>query len=130
MIAVHELHKRYGSKAVLSGVSTCFPRHQRLADRPNGAGKTTLLMMLAVAGAEQRRHPAGRAKHRQHPIGAYARRVATLRQAVDFNLRLTVEELVVRPLSLQPRRAPRKTNKRSTRPSPSCPSAAAPGLPR
>ena len=42
MITVHELHKRYGSKAVLSGVSTRYPRHQLTSlIGPNVAGKTT-----------------------------------------------------------------------------------------
>ncbi|MFS1286113.1 ABC transporter ATP-binding protein [Pseudomonas piscis] len=96
MITVHDLHKSYGTKTVLHEVNVQFPA-RRLTSLigPNGAGKSTLLMMIArlleptrgsilVAGRDTR----GMA------IGDYARTVATLRQAPDFNLRLTVEELV------------------------------------
>lgn len=62
---------------------------------PNGAGKTTLLMMIArllePTGGDillDGRSVSG------IRIADYARRVATLRQAPDFNLRLTVDELV------------------------------------
>ncbi|MCE4052663.1 iron ABC transporter ATP-binding protein [Pseudomonas sp. Au-Pse12] len=96
MITVHDLHKAYGAKTVVGGVDACFPA-QRLTSLigPNGAGKTTLLMMIARLMAPTRgeiriegRSVAGIA------VGEYARRVATLRQAPDFNLRLTVDELV------------------------------------
>ncbi|WP_460419110.1 iron ABC transporter ATP-binding protein [Pseudomonas sp. microsymbiont 2] len=96
MISVHDLHKTYGGKAVLSAVNSCFPS-RRLTSLigPNGAGKTTLLMMLARLLEPDRgdirldgRSISGIA------IGDYARRVATLRQQVDFNLRLSVAELV------------------------------------
>ena len=96
MITVQNLCKTYGTRRVLSDVSVSFPEGQLTSlIGPNGAGKTTLLMMLArllepgsgdiqidgrsIAGIR---------------IGDYARRVATLRQSPDFNLRLTVEELV------------------------------------
>ena len=96
MITVHNLHKAYGSKTVLRGVDARFAG-QRLTSLigPNGAGKTTLLMMIArlmqpCAGTVclEGRAVAG------IPVGEYARRVATLRQSPDFNLRLTVQELV------------------------------------
>ena len=96
MITVHNLHKAYGNKTVLRGVDARFAR-QRLTSLigPNGAGKTTLLMMIArlmqpCAGTVclEGRTVAG------IPVGEYARRVATLRQSPDFNLRLTVQELV------------------------------------
>ncbi|MFF7065532.1 ATP-binding cassette domain-containing protein [Pseudomonas sp. NPDC008258] len=96
MIAVHDLHKRYGSKAVLSGVSTRFPRQQLTSlIGPNGAGKTTLLMMLArlLEPSSGDIQLDGKSIN-SIAIGDYARRVATLRQSVDFNLRLTVDELV------------------------------------
>src|SRR5207253_1717158 len=96
MITVHNLHKAYGAKTVLSGVSAQFPA-QRVTSLigPNGAGKTTLLMMIArllepTQGdilIEGRRVSEVR-------ISEYAKHVATLRQSPDFNLRLTVEELV------------------------------------
>ena len=96
MITVHDLHKFYGPKAVLSGVDVCFPAQQLTSlIGPNGAGKTTLLMMIArlmePSGGSvciEGRPVAG------IPVGEYARRVATLRQSPDFNLRLTVQELV------------------------------------
>lgn len=96
MITVHDLHKAYGAKTVVGGVDACFPA-RRLTSLigPNGAGKSTLLMMIARLMAPTRgevriegRPVAG------IPVAEYARRVATLRQAPDFNLRLTVEELV------------------------------------
>ena len=96
MITVHNLHKAYGNKTVLRGVDARFAR-QRLTSLigPNGAGKTTLLMMIArlmqpCVGTVclEGRTVAG------IPVGEYARRVATLRQSPDFNLRLTVQELV------------------------------------
>ncbi|MGK9563886.1 ATP-binding cassette domain-containing protein, partial [Salmonella enterica subsp. enterica] len=88
-ITVHNLHKAYGSKTVLRGVDARFAR-QRLTSLigPNGAGKTTLLMMIArlmqpCAGTVclEGQTVAG------IPVGEYARRVATLRQSPDFNLR-------------------------------------------
>ncbi|MDH0729852.1 ATP-binding cassette domain-containing protein [Pseudomonas sichuanensis] len=96
MITVHNLHKGYGNKAVLCGVSACFPR-QRLTSLigPNGAGKTTLLLMLArllEPGSGDIRLDGQ--SIRGMTVGEYARRVATLRQSLDFNLRLTVDELV------------------------------------
>ncbi|OOV92823.1 iron ABC transporter ATP-binding protein [Pseudomonas sp. MF4836] len=96
MITVHDLHKAYGAKNVLRAVDTQFPS-RRLTSLigPNGAGKTTLLMMIARLMEPTRgeiRLDGQRVS--DIPIGAYARRVATLRQSPDFNLRLTVDELV------------------------------------
>ena len=96
MITVHNLHKTYGSQTVLAGVDARFPGG-RLTSLigPNGAGKTTLLMMIArlmaPSGGDIRLE--GRAVG-DIPLRDYAKRVATLRQAPEFNLRLTVEELV------------------------------------
>jgi len=124
MITVHDLHKTYGSKVVLSGVSASFPRGQLTSlIGPNGAGKTTLLMMLARLLAP------GSGDIRLHgqsidniAIGDYARRVATLRQSVDFNLRLTVDELVAFGRFPYSRGAPPlQTVGPSTRPLPFCP---------
>jgi len=96
MITVHDLHKTYGNRHVLAGVSTQFPS-RRLTSLigPNGAGKTTLLMSIARLMAPTR----GEIRLDGQDISAirigdYALRVATLRQSPDFNLRLTVEELV------------------------------------
>lgn len=96
MISVHALHKAYGTKAVLRGVDVHFPTRQVTSlIGPNGAGKSTLLMMIA-----RLLEPSGGdillegQRIRGIATGDYARRVATLRQAPDFNLRLTVEELV------------------------------------
>lgn len=96
MISVNNLSKVYGSKIVVSNVSTHFPARQLTSlIGPNGAGKTTLLMMIArlleATGGEillDGRKVAG------IRIADYAKRVATLRQFPDFNLRLTVDELV------------------------------------
>lgn len=96
MITVQNLSKAYGAKTVLSSVSTGFPA-QRLTSLigPNGAGKTTLLMMIA-----RLMQPSGGdillegRRVGDIPLRDYAKRVATLRQAPDFNLRLTVEDLV------------------------------------
>lgn len=96
MITVHHLSKAYGTRSVLADVSVRFPAGQLTSlIGPNGAGKTTLLMMIArllepshgdilIEGS----------KASDIRIGDYAKRVATLRQSPDFNLRLTVEELV------------------------------------
>lgn len=96
MITVHKLSKAYGPKAVVSQVSTQFPARQLTSlIGPNGAGKTTLLMMIA-----QLLEPTGGdilidgRKVSDIRIADYARRVATLRQSSDFNLRLRVDELV------------------------------------
>lgn len=96
MITITDLHKRYGAKTVLSGINTCFPS-QCLTSLigPNGAGKSTLLMLMArLLEANQ-----GDIQLDGESIGGirtadYAKRVATLRQSPDFNLRLRVEELV------------------------------------
>lgn len=96
MITVNKLSKAYGNKAVVSNVSARFPaRKLSSLIGPNGAGKTTLLMMIArlLAPSQGDILIEGR-KIMDIRIGDYARRVATLRQSPDFNLRLTVEELV------------------------------------
>jgi iron complex transport system ATP-binding protein len=96
MITVNNLHKVYGARTVLSGVSAQFPA-QRVTSLigPNGAGKTTLLMMIArLLEPTQGDILMDGRKISGIPIGEYARRVATLRQSPDFNLRLTVHELV------------------------------------
>lgn len=96
MITVHDLHKSYGSKAVLDGVSVDFPRRQLTSlIGPNGAGKTTLLMSVARLLEPSRGEVRiDGLRIADIPIGDYARQVATLRQAPDFNLRLSVEDLV------------------------------------
>ena len=96
MISVHQLRKVYGERTVLDGVSASFPAGRLSAlIGPNGAGKTTLLMaiarLLAPSGGTIRLDGHDIAGIR---IADYACRVATLRQSPDFNLRLTVEELV------------------------------------
>ena len=96
MITVHDIHKTYGSNTVLRGVDASFPARRLTAlIGPNGAGKTSLLMMIA----RLMEPTAGEVRLEGHAVaciavGDYARRVATLRQSPDFNLRLTVEELV------------------------------------
>lgn len=96
MITVHNLSKAYGTRTVLSDVNVRFPLGQLTSlIGPNGAGKTTLLMMIARL-LEPSHGDILLDGHRVADIRTadYARRVATLRQCPDFNLRLTVEELV------------------------------------
>lgn len=96
MITVNSLSKTYGTKAVLSKVSTVFPSKCLTSlIGPNGAGKTTLLMMIArlLEPSHGEILINGNKAAKMH-IGDYAKQVATLRQSPDFNLRLTVEELV------------------------------------
>lgn len=96
MISVNDLSKSYGTKAVLSCVNVAFPARQLTSlIGPNGAGKTTLLMMLArlLEPSEGSIQLDGK-EISSIRISDYAKRVATLRQSPDFNLRLTVEELV------------------------------------
>lgn len=96
MITVNNLSKSYGPKSVVSNVTAHFPARKLTSlIGPNGAGKTTLLMMIArlldpTAGdiLLENRNVAG-LRPRE-----YAKHVATLRQSPEFNLRLTVEELV------------------------------------
>ena len=83
MISVHQLHKAYGTKAVLCGVDVHFSTRQVTSlIGPNGAGKSTLLMMIA-----RLLEPSGGdillegRNVRDIATGDYARRVATLRQA-------------------------------------------------
>lgn len=96
MITVNNLNKTYGSRTVLRDVNVRFPARQLTSlIGPNGAGKSTLLMAVARLLAPT----SGDILLGDRRIGDirtadYARRVATLRQSPDFNLRLTVEELV------------------------------------
>lgn len=96
MISLSHVYKAYGNKHVLSDVSVQFPPGQVTSlIGPNGAGKTTLLMLIARLLAPTRGDLLiGGRSIAQVPIRDYAKRVATLRQSPDFNLRLTVEELV------------------------------------
>ncbi|WP_087500980.1 ABC transporter ATP-binding protein [Pseudomonas sp. SID14000] len=96
MISLRHVHKTYGNKPVLTDVSVRFPRGQITSlIGPNGAGKTTLLMLMARLQAPGQ----GELSLDGEPLAAiplrdYAKRVATMRQAPEFNLRLTLEELV------------------------------------
>ena len=96
MIQVNNLSKAYGRKTVLAGVNARFPARQITSlIGPNGAGKTTLLMMIArLLEPTQGEVLIDDTKVSDIRIGEYAKRVATLRQSPDFNLRLTVDELV------------------------------------
>jgi iron complex transport system ATP-binding protein len=96
MITVKNLSKAYGARTVLSGVSAQFPaRGLTSLIGPNGAGKSTLLMAMArlLAPTSGEIWLDGRPVDGMR-IADYALRVATLRQSPDFQLRLTVEELV------------------------------------
>ena len=96
MITTRNLTKHHGSKAVLRDVNLRFPAG-RLTSLigPNGAGKTTLLMMMARL-LEPTRGEIFIESRRVADVrrADYARHVATLRQSPDFNLRLTVQDLV------------------------------------
>src|SRR5450830_181472 len=96
MITVNNIHKNYGSKSVLSEVSVQFPKGQVTSlIGPNGAGKSTLLMLIArLLEPSQGEILLGEQSIAGMRTSDYARQVATLRQSPDFNLRLTVEELV------------------------------------
>lgn len=96
MITVRNLRKTYGARTVLDGIHAEFPaRRVTSLIGPNGAGKSTLLMLMArllePSGGEILLDGQPVTNLR---IAEYARRVATLRQAPGFNLRLTVQELV------------------------------------
>ncbi|MFZ4875543.1 ABC transporter ATP-binding protein [Janthinobacterium sp. Mn2066] len=96
MITVKNIHKSYGSKHVLSEVHVQFPKGQVTSlIGPNGAGKSTLLMLIArlLEPSHGEILLEGQAIAGMRTAD-YARLVATLRQSPDFNLRLTVEELV------------------------------------
>ncbi|HEJ1339703.1 UNVERIFIED_CONTAM: ATP-binding cassette domain-containing protein [Pseudomonas aeruginosa] len=96
MITTEDLCKAYNGKPVLSNVSVGFPAGKLTSlIGPNGAGKSTLLMLVArllepTSGAIR----IGDRTVLDFRPREYATRVATLRQAPDINLRLTVEELV------------------------------------
>ena len=96
MIVVDDISKSYGAKPVLSGISTSFPAGSLTAlIGPNGAGKTTLLMAIARLSAVDRgRILLDGRDITAFRIGAYAKRLATLRQANAIDLRIRVEELV------------------------------------
>ncbi|MFM9894060.1 iron ABC transporter ATP-binding protein [Achromobacter xylosoxidans] len=96
MITVRNLRKTYRARTVLDGIDAEFPaRRVTSLIGPNGAGKSTLLMLMArllePSGGEILLDGQPVTKLR---IAEYARRVATLRQAPGFDLRLTVQELV------------------------------------
>lgn len=96
MIQVKQIEKSYGARRVLDNVSAQFPKGKVTSlIGPNGAGKTTLLMLIArLQEANGGEIAIDGRRIADIRIGDYARQVATLRQAPDFHLRLTVEELV------------------------------------
>lgn len=96
MISVRNLHKTYGSKAVLTNVSVDFQAHSITSlIGPNGAGKSTLLMMMARLLDPSSGNVLLRGRDvTEFRISEYAKHVATLRQSPSFNMRLTVQELV------------------------------------
>tara|TARA_R110001606_G_scaffold9420_2_gene40662 strand:- start:36705 stop:37466 length:762 start_codon:yes stop_codon:yes gene_type:complete len=96
MITVHNLHKTYGTKPVVTDISLEFPTAGITSlIGPNGAGKSTLLMMIAKLLEPSSGYVAlNGQKTNNIKTAEYAHRVATLRQSPGFNLRLTVEELI------------------------------------
>jgi len=93
---VRNIHKSYGVKNILSDINIQFPEKQVISlIGPNGAGKSTLLMMMAHLSMPDQ----GEILFDQKNIAdirtaEYAKYVATLRQSPNFNLRMTVEELI------------------------------------
>lgn len=96
MISVHSLYKTYGNNPVLANVSVDFPSGKLTSlIGPNGAGKSTLLIMMAKLLTPSQGQIFFKGRNiTDIRTAEYARLVATLRQSPDFNLRLTVEELV------------------------------------
>lgn len=96
MIRIENISKSYGSKNVLSELNLELPMQQVTSlIGPNGAGKSTLLMMLArLLSPTQGDIFFNQQNIAEISIADYAKTVATLRQSTNFNLRLTVEELV------------------------------------
>ncbi|MCU4387909.1 iron ABC transporter ATP-binding protein [Acinetobacter haemolyticus] len=96
MIQVKNIHKSYGAKPVLSNVNVEFPTQQVTSlIGPNGAGKSTLLMMMArLVESDKGDIFLNNQNIANISTAAYAKKIATLRQAPGFNLRLTVEELI------------------------------------
>lgn len=96
MIEVRNLSKRYSTRAVLSDVDAMFPAGTLTSlIGPNGAGKSTLLMMVArLITPDAGTITLNRQDVSRIPVAAYARQVATLRQSLGFDMRLTVEDLV------------------------------------
>ncbi|APV36826.1 MULTISPECIES: ABC transporter ATP-binding protein [Acinetobacter] len=96
MITVQNLSKSYAQHQSLIDINVSFPsRALTSLIGANGAGKSTLLTIMARwldydTGSILLN---GRNIH-EIPIAEYAKQVATLGQSPNFNLRLTVEELV------------------------------------
>ncbi|MCA0851309.1 iron ABC transporter ATP-binding protein [Salipiger thiooxidans] len=96
MITVTDLSMTYGGKTVLHGITAGIPRGKLISlIGPNAAGKSTLLMLMArllqPTGGQVTLDDTPVA---EIPGSAFARRVATLRQAPGLDLRLSVEDLV------------------------------------
>ncbi|MEP1444961.1 MAG: ATP-binding cassette domain-containing protein [Paraglaciecola sp.] len=96
MISVNNVCKSYGTKPVLKNVSVDFPESRVTSlIGPNGAGKSTLLMSIGrLLDIEQGEILLRNTSIRDISLKNYAKRVATMRQFHNLNLRLTVRELV------------------------------------
>ena len=96
MIKVAALAKSYGNRPILSDVRAEFSSgHLTSLIGPNGAGKSTLLMLIArLLAPTSGIITIDGTDIASLAVGDYARRVATLRQRPDCNMRLSVEELV------------------------------------
>lgn len=96
MISVKNLYKAYQDKVVLSDINVQFPKHKISSlIGPNGAGKSSLLMSIGRLLT----HSKGYIKLNNQnicsiPLRQYALKMATLRQATHFDLKLTVQEIV------------------------------------
>ncbi|WP_336151292.1 ABC transporter ATP-binding protein [Acinetobacter ursingii] len=96
MITVQNLNKSYGQHQSLTNIDITFPsRALTSLIGPNGAGKSTLLTIMARWLEYDTGHILlGGRNITDISIADYAKQVATLGQTPNFNLRLTVEQLV------------------------------------
>ncbi|MGE9699688.1 ABC transporter ATP-binding protein [Acinetobacter baumannii] len=96
MITVQNLNKSYGQHQSLTDINVSFPsRALTSLIGANGAGKSTLLTIMARWLEHDTGHISLNGRNIDEiSIADYAKQVATLGQRPNFNLRLTVEELV------------------------------------
>lgn len=96
MIKVRNLYKRYGSKEVVSGVSTDIKKSSITSIiGPNGAGKSTLLSIIARLTKQDEGEVIIDGKNLEEwDEEQLAKRISILTQSNSINVRLTVRELV------------------------------------
>lgn len=96
MIEIKRLSKSFGKKTVVEDVTLKI--HSKAITSfigPNGAGKSTLLSMVSrLLDADTGEVLLDQSNVKKMKSDAFAKRVAILKQANHFNIRLTVRELV------------------------------------